>query len=133
MISRQRGRERVAVDERGTASIELLGLLPWLVLGAFVAWQLLLVVAVANGAEHAARVGSRAVTLGRDGPEAALAALDDWVRPLAAAETGPREGCDDDDVERGTRVAVCISVPVVVPGWSVDAFRISRDAELPRP
>ena len=119
--------------ERGSASIEFVGLLPWLLLGGLAAWQLLLTAAVVNGAEHAARVGSRAETLGRDGREAAIASLDDWVRPLAAAETGPGEGCDDDDRERGTHVVVCVRVPVVVPGWSVDALRVARDAELPPP
>ena len=48
-------RRRSLSDERGQASVEFAGVLFWLVLTAFVVWQLLLVTWTFNQASNAAR------------------------------------------------------------------------------
>jgi TadE-like protein len=106
-------------DERGSASLEFTGLLPYLLLAALFAWQLLLATFTVTAAENAARTGSRAESLGRDGIEAAQDALPDWLRDDAFARA------------EGTLVRVTIEVPIVFPGLSVDDMTVSRTAEFP--
>lgn len=137
-VSRDGRRWAVAVsrgarDERGVASVELAALLPFLLLAALCAWQILLLAASVTAAENAARTGSRAETLSRDGARAAVAALPTWLRDAAEADTGPAGECADRDGDVGTQVVVCVPVPIVAPGLMSDRLVVRRAAELPPP
>ena len=105
--------------ERGTVTIELVGILPWLFILAFAVWQILLLAYTANAAENAARSGSRAEGLGKDGVEVAEASLPSWLREGSKIEIN------------GERAVVELKVPVIVPAIRIDALTIARDAELP--
>ncbi len=111
-------RER-ARDATGSIAVELMGILPLLLLAALAAWQILLAGFVATSAQNAARTASRVEGLGGDGERAGLESLSPWLRDGATA-----------DLE-DTRATVTILVPVIVPGFTTDAFRITRTAELP--
>jgi pilus assembly protein CpaE len=62
-------------DERGQASVELVGVLPCAVLAALVAWQLVLAGHALWMSSQAARVAARAHAVGRDPEAAARSAL----------------------------------------------------------
>jgi hypothetical protein len=117
--------------ESGQSSLEFAALLPYLLLAAAFAWQVLLLAASVNAAENAARTGSRAATLGRDGAEVALEALPTWLQDDSEAEVGPDPGCDDDPRGGGTRVVVCTTVPLLWPGLGLPGFSFTRTAVLP--
>ncbi len=92
-------------DDRGQASIELIGVLPWAFLAALVAWQLVVAGHTLWLCSQAARVAARAHAVGRDSEAAARSAL---PRSL---ERGLR-------VEReGRRLHVRIRVPLLLRGW----------------
>lgn len=124
------GWRRALRREGGSATVEFVAMLPYLLIAAAFAWQLLLVTSVVTGAENAARTGSRAQALGRDGAEAAVEALSPWMRQHARTGVGTSGGCDGQQ-GGGTRVTVCIQVPVLWPGLSFPEFNVVRDAELP--
>ena len=105
--------------ERGSASVELLGVLPLLLLAALMAWQILLAAFSVTNAENAARSGSRTEGRGGDGKKAA-------VRSLAGAlRHGAKVTID------GERATVRVRVPIVFPGLTSDALTVRRSAELP--
>ncbi len=118
-------------SERGAPTVELMALLPFMILGAILVWQLLMSAAVVNAAENAARNGSRLASQGEDGEEGALDALPGWLAEHAVAERGPNPDCDDDTTASGTRVVVCVDVPVLVPGVAIEGLTLRRDAEFP--
>src|SRR6478672_5665236 len=62
-------------DERGQAAVEFVAVLPFLMVAALVAWQLVLVGHVAWDAAGAARAGARAALVGADAARAARSAL----------------------------------------------------------
>ncbi len=117
--------------DHGAVATEFMAFLPLMIIAALAAWQVLIAASTANIAANAARTGSRAASLGEDGEAAALDALDDWVRDGARAEAGRNPGCDDDASDGGTRIVVCLHVPIVFPGLTVDALQVRRAAELP--
>lgn len=117
--------------QRGAAATELMAFIPLMIVAALAAWQLLVAATAANVAANAARTGSRAASVGHDGEEAALDALDGWLRDGARAEAGDNPGCDDDARDGGTRIVVCVQVPIVFPGLTVDGIEVRRAAELP--
>lgn len=106
--------------ERGQASVEFVAMLPFVVVAALVAWQLVLAGHVAWDAASAARAGARAAVVGRDVAGAARSALPRSLRsatrvdPLAAG---------------GVRVSV--PIPLVVYSWR-SPLRISAAASLGR-
>ena len=104
--------------ERGSASVELLGMLPLLLLAALAAWQLLLVACTVTAAQDAARTGSRAAGLGANGAAQAVGALPAWLRPGAS-------------VSGGQRLEVRVRVPIVLPGFTTDSLTVRGTAELP--
>jgi hypothetical protein len=89
--------------EQGTASVELIAAVPFLLLAVLVAAQLLIAGAVLWSAEVAARAGARAVLVGGDPERAALRAL---PTPL-------RAGARVDDADA---VSVRVPVPRLLPG-----------------
>ncbi len=112
---------RMGRSDRGSASIELMGVLHYLLLAALLAWQLLLVATTVTAAENAARTGSRAGGLGDNAVAAATDALPDWLSRNATAISAPGSNS----------VRVSIRVPIIVPGLASDTFVVSRDAHLP--
>lgn len=128
-----RQRRRRLTEERGSVAIEFVTLLPYLALATAFAWQLLLLSATANAAENAARAGSRALTNGAAGAAAAVEALPAWLRDGSEAEVGGNPGCGDDPGGGGTKVVVCVRVPVLWPGIGFDELRVRRFAEFPPP
>jgi hypothetical protein len=107
--------------ERGSASIELLGSLPYLILAALLAWQLLLVATTLTAAQNAARNGSRAASLGDNPITAATGSLPDWLADDATAQSPPGSN----------RVTVTVPVPIVAPGFTSDQLVVRRSAHLP--
>jgi hypothetical protein len=105
--------------QQGTAAIELVGVLPLMLIAALAAWQGLLMTYSATAAQDAARTGSRASGLGRNGEAAAVGAVSSWLRPGVTATS------------TGERMTVHIKVPVVVPGLTFGGLTVSRSAELP--
>lgn len=124
-------RDALARDA-GTSSLEFVALMPVLLLVVAGVWQILLIASVATAAENAARTGSRAQTLGRDGSAVALEALSPWMQDQARAVIGGSGACDGVDGQ-GTRVTVCVPVPVLWPGVFHPTLVVVRDAELPPP
>src|SRR5256885_4597866 len=93
-------------DEHGQASVEFVAVLPFVLLAALVAWQLVLVGHVAWSAAGAARSGARAALVGRDAARAARAAVPGALR------AGTRVG------EAGGRVGrVSVPIPLGVHRW----------------
>jgi hypothetical protein len=100
-ITGAHGRE----DQRGQASVELLGVLPAALLVVAIGLQLLLAGQAAWLAGNAARVAARAHAVGRDPEPAARGALPSYLRRgLAVADQG--DG----------RVRVRVRVPLALPG-----------------
>lgn len=108
-----------ARGERGQASVELIGMLPFLVLAALLVWQLLLVGYAVTSAENAARAASRVEARGGDGGKAARRVVGSPLRKGIRTE-----------VDRGKTV-VRVRVPLIVPGITREDLTVSRDAELP--
>jgi len=104
--------------ESGQASVELIGTLPFVICGALIAWQLVLVGHVAWMTAHAARAGARAAVVSRD---AALAARSALPPPLRDGVRVARP------VGGGVRVSV--PVPVLLHRWA-SPLSISASADL---
>jgi hypothetical protein len=107
-------------DERGQASVELMGLLPYMLLAALVVWQLMLVGWATVSASNAARTGSRVEARGGEGREAALAALDGPLRRTATSTL------NDEEAE------VRVRIPILMPGLTVEDLTVTKTAETPR-
>jgi hypothetical protein len=105
-------------DERGQAAVEFVATLPFVVLAALVAWQLVLVGHVAWDAAGAARSGARAALVGRDADRVARAALPPPLR------NGTRVGR-----LAGGGVRVSVPVPLMVYRWRTP-LRVSASASL---
>jgi TadE-like protein len=115
---------RITVSRRGrgqhgSAALEFLGALPILLLAALMAWQLLLVTFTATAAENAARAASRANGTGGDGEDQGMDALPSWLRDEASVAMS------------GDQADVTVTVPIVFPGISTDAWTVTRSAEIP--
>ena len=106
-------------DEAGQASVEFAGVLFWLLLGAFVVWQLLLVSWTVNQASNAARTASRVDGRGGSAQKAGKAALTPGLRDHAIVRM------------QGEKATVTVRIPIIVPGLDSEKLRTSRSAELP--
>ena len=108
-------------DERGQASVELMGMLWWLFLCALVVWQIMLAAWAADQAGNAARTASRVAGRGGDGDKAAKNSLTAGLRPDAKIES------------HGETWRVTVRIPILIPGVGVDSdkFHASREATLP--
>jgi len=106
-------------EQRGQASVELVGMLWWLLFVALVVWQLLLAVWAADQTANAARVASRVQGRGGDAVKAARGALAGGLRDGART------------IVAGEQATVSVRVPIVVPGLGSDRLRLTRSAILP--
>ena len=108
-------------DQSGQASVEFVAVLPFVLLAALVAWQLVLVGHVAWDAAGAARAGARAAVVGRDARQAARSALPVSLRPATRVVGGAG----------GAPVRVSVPIPLVVYRWRTP-WRVSAAASLGR-
>lgn len=99
---------RAAHGEEGTASVELVAVVPFLLLALLVAAQVALAGQALWSAGVAARAGARAALVGGDASAAARAALPPSMRKGAQVEEGA-------GAEEGTGVSVEVEVPRLVP------------------
>ena len=116
---RMPGQTRLHRREAGAASIELIGFLPWLILAALFAWQVLLSAYTAVNAENAARNGSRVEGRGGNGAAAAMGSLAPWLQDNATATV------------EGERASVTVMIPIIFPSITNDELTVTRTAELP--
>jgi TadE-like protein len=107
-------------DEAGQATVEFAGVLTWLLLAAFVMWQLLLVAWTYNQASNSARVASRVEARGGDPKKAGVQALSPGLREHARVKGVTAERYD-----------VTVRVPLLVPGLTSKNLEITRSATLP--
>ena len=110
---------RIVRDQRGQASIEVVGMLPLLLLAAMFVWELHLIASASNAVENAARTGSRVEGLGGDGRKAAIRALPTYQREGAEVRID------------GEKVTIKTGVPILVPGLKTGLFEVDGSAELP--
>lgn len=96
-------RAKTGESERGSASLELIGTLPFLLLAVFVAGQLAIAGHTLWSAGIAARAGARAALVGGRAEAAARAALPPPLR-------------DDARVGTGDGTTVEVPVPRLLPG-----------------
>jgi len=96
------GAGKAAHGEEGTASVELVAAVPFLLLGILVAAQLALAGQALWSAGVAARAGARAALVGGDASAAARSALPPSMRGAA-------------EVTEGDGVSVRVEVPRLVP------------------
>jgi Flp pilus assembly protein TadG len=112
---------RAAHGEEGTASVELVAVVPFLLLALLVAAQIALAGQALWSASVAARAGARAALVGGDASAAARAALPPSMRKGARVEAGT-------GVEEGGRVSVEVEVPRLVP--SLPRVRVGAGSGL---
>jgi hypothetical protein len=111
---------RRLLSERGQSTVEFVGVLPFVLLAALLAWQVVLVGHVAWDAAGAARSGARARAVGRDPGAAARSALPGPLRSATRVASLP-----------GGAVRVSVPVPLVVYGWRLP-IRLGAAASLGR-
>ena len=104
-----------AHGEEGTASVELVAVVPFLLLGVLVAAQIALAGQALWSAGVAARAGARAALVGGDASTAARSALPPSMRKGA-------------EVEEGDGVAVRVEVPRLIP--SLPELRVGARSGL---
>lgn len=110
--------QRLRGGEGGQASVEFVATVPFVLVAALVAWQLVLVGHVAWLTAGAARAGARAAVVGKDAGGAARSALPRSLRGDTRVVGG-----------RGRGVSVSVPVPLIVLTWRTPA-RISARASL---
>jgi hypothetical protein len=110
---------RLAREERGQASVELVGMLWWMLLCALIIWQLMLTAWSVDQAANAARTASRVEGRGGDASKAAKYAL----------SGGLRRGMRVD--MNGQTAKVSVRIPIIVPGIGDERLRATRSATLP--
>jgi hypothetical protein len=115
-----RGR-RAAHGEEGTASVELVAVVPFLLLALLVAAQIALAGQALWSASVAARAGARAALVGGDASAAARSALPPSLREGARVEEGVGVG-------GGSAVSVRVVVPRLLP--SLPAVRVGARSGL---
>jgi hypothetical protein len=114
--SRHRSRRR---GDRGSASIELLGAIPYLALALIATLQLIFAVATVQATSAAARAGARAISQGDGDPTvSARRAVPSWVVDRMEVQTSG-----------GLRpsVSVTTSIPILFPGL-IDGPSVTRTA-----
>jgi hypothetical protein len=114
---------RLARDERGQASAELMGMVWWLLLAGLFAWQLMLGAWTVTQASNAARTATRVDARGGDAEKAAYNAL-----------SGPLRGGFDSGRFKmdGETATVVVKIPIIMPGLTAEGFTTTRTATLPQ-
>jgi pilus assembly protein CpaE len=110
---------RLLREQRGQTSVELVGMLWWMLLAALVVWQLMLAAWAVNQTANAARTASRIEGRGGDAEKAARNALPGGLRDGMQVNIS------------GETAKVSVRIPIVVPGLGDDRLRASRTATLP--
>ena len=100
------GARDAAHGEEGTASVELVAVVPFLLLAVLVAAQIALAGQALWSAGVAARAGARAALVGGDAAAVARSALPPSMRGEAKVE---------EDVRGGGEVSVRVEVPRLIP------------------
>lgn len=103
--------------DRGTASIEMVGLVPMVVLIMLLALQVLTIAYTVHGASQAARDAARAYSLGESPEAAAAASVPGGVSLVSVTTFGPRHG-----------VRVEVQAP---PVFKLGDGRITREVTMP--
>jgi hypothetical protein len=106
-------------SERGQASVEMVGMLWWMLLIALAVWQICLVAWSVDQTANAARTASRVQGRGGDAAKAARYAVSNALRDGLRATIA------------GEKATVSVRVPIIVPGLGDDRLRVSRSAILP--
>jgi len=108
-----------AERERAQASIELLGAIPFLILGLLAVWQLSVAAATVQAASAAARAAARTASQGYGDPQtSARRSVPDWLEDgMSLTLEGGSEPA----------VRVTLRMPVVLPGLSAGP-EVSRTA-----
>ena len=106
-------------EQRGQSSVELVGMLWWLLLTAFVVWQLMLAAWAVDQTANAARTASRVQGRGGDAVKAARNALPSGLRDGMKVQIS------------GETAKLSVRIPIVVPGLGDDRLRVTRSATLP--
>ena len=101
-------------NQSGAASVEVLGIFPLMAIAALAGWQILLAATCATSAENAARAASRATNT-----SAGWSALPGWMRKGSSVTLA------------GETARVTVRVPIILPGLTSDALKVSRSATLP--
>jgi Flp pilus assembly protein TadG len=109
-------------SQRGSASIEFLGLLPLLLAVTLAIVQACLVGATVSAADSAARAAARATSEGNDPAAAGHAAVPGWLDGATAVSADAGTGASK----------VSIEVPVLLPALHLGSFTVVRSAVLPR-
>jgi len=104
-----------AHGEKGTASVELVAAIPFLLLGILVAAQIALAGQALWSASVAARAGARAALVGGDASAAARSALPPSMR-------------DGAEVEEESGISVRVEVPRLIP--SIPHLRVGAHSGL---
>lgn len=112
--------------DSGSASLELLGIIPLLMLVAMTGIQLGIVAYVGSQAGSAARAAARTAAQGEyaktSADAAGRASMSDWLRggaDIATADTGD-----------GIRATATVDIPSVFPGFGFGP--VARQAEMPK-
>ena len=112
---------KAAHGEEGTASVELVAVVPFLLLALLVAAQIALAGQALWSAGVAARAGARAALVGEDAAAAARAALPSSMRQGARVEEG-------DGAEAEPGISVEVEVPRLLP--SLPRVRVAAGSGL---
>jgi len=114
---------RLAREQRGQASAELMGMVWWLLIAGVFAWQLMLGAWTVTQASNAARTATRVNARGGDAEKAARNALS---APL-------RDGFDPGRFKmEGEKATVVVKIPIILPGLTAQGFEATRSATLPQ-
>ncbi|HET8615220.1 MAG TPA: TadE/TadG family type IV pilus assembly protein [Actinomycetales bacterium] len=106
--------------DRGSASLEFLGILPLLGIAFLAALQLVFAYAAANSTSAAARAAARAVSQGASATAAAEAAVPGWLKDDISVSTSAVDG----------QVVIRTRGPKVLP--LVPDYTVRRSAWFPR-
>lgn len=105
-------------SESGQAAVEFVAVLPFVIVAALVAWQLVLVGHVAWDVAAAARAGARAAAVRADAARAARSALPRGLRAATRVDARP-----------DARIHVSVPVPLVLYRWRTP-MRVGASASL---
>jgi hypothetical protein len=112
-------RPRRRRDDSGQASIELLGMIPFLILALLASLQLIFTVATVQATSAAARAAARTVSQGDGDPtSSARRAVPGWVVDRMEVQVGGGAS---------PSVRITSSIPILFPGL-IDGPRVSRTA-----